>query len=532
MLKEYSLDAEDEKIIDELDNLFGVIQNKEVLRNMVLYSKLRQDNEMQFGNYNIIIRNNSSYNLLNSYLKVCAKLFVKNKIIPNDNIYYLEEPKNVKKNQRFQSPFEVELDEKSSIIVVSKSRMIYINYEIQLTNIKNMIEKYPDKIFIFEDTNYREGEIDAELGNVASWRMTIEKISLDNKLMYCRDLLDKNKIKYKRQDLQDFADQPFWKLKNNILQLIVECKANEIDCVNIEMLKKKNGNSSTQPVRKRTRKSKKQTAKDDLEELIGLDGIKNEVGKILNYVKLNKARGKMPTLHMCFTGNPGTGKTSVARVIGKLFEEEKILPGNGDFVEIHGRDLIAKYVGWTAKTVHETVEKSIGGVLFIDEAYSLISRTRGGFEDEAIATLIKEMEDHRNEICIILAGYTEEMKELIKQNPGFESRIQFTINFPDYTSKELLEIFDGLCKKEKYKLASGCTELLLQHFDKARYEESFGNGRYVRNVFEKLKFEQADRVIRTNAKNINVINKKDVQNTLFEIQSRKQGEKRKRAIGF
>ena len=494
MLKEYGLDAEDEKIIDELDNLFGVIQNKEVLKNMVLYAQLRQDNEMQIGNYNIIIRNNSSYDLLTDYLKVCAKLFVKYNIIPNDKIYYLGEPKSAKRNQREKGPFEVELDEQDSIIVISRNRLGYVDYEKQMPN--------------------------------------IEKISLDDKLMYCRDMLDKNKIKYKRQDLQDFADQPFWKLKNNILQLIVECKANEIDRVNCEMLRKKSGNSKTRPVRKRTRRIKKQSAKDDLEELIGLDGIKTEVNKILNYVKLNKSRGKMPTLHMCFNGNPGTGKTSVARIIGKLFEEEKILPGNGEFVEIHGRDLVAKYVGWTASQVHNIVAKAMGGVLFIDEAYSLVSDRSGGFEDEAIATLIKEMEDHRDEICIILAGYTDEMKELIKRNPGFESRIQFTINFPDYSSEELLEIFNGLCKKEKYRLSKGCTEILLQHFEEARLEEGFGNGRYVRNIFEKIKFEQADRVVRTDSKNINMITKQDIQNTLAEIQISKPVEKERRVIGF
>ena len=215
-----------------------------------------------------------------------------------------------------------------------------------------------------------------------------------------------------------------------------------------------------------------------------------------------------------------------------MFEGEKILPGNGEFVEVHGRDLVAKYVGWTASQVHNIVAKAMGGVLFIDEAYSLVSDRSGSFEDEAIATLIKEMEDHRDEICIILAGYTEEMKELIKRNPGFESRIQFTINFPDYTSEELLEIFNGLCRKEKYRLSKGCNEILLQHFEEARHGKSFGNGRYVRNIFEKIKFEQADRVVRTDSKNINMITKQDIQNTLVDLQISKPVEKERRVIGF
>ena len=267
-----------------------------------------------------------------------------------------------------------------------------------------------------------------------------------------------------------------------------------------------------------------------LEWIDNLGGLEVMEQRNIKKAKLKKERGKMPTLHMCFNGNPGTGKTSVARIIGKLFSEEKILSGNGEFVEIHGRDLVAKYVGWTAQNVHDIVEKAIGGVLFIDEAYSLISERKGGFEDEAIATLIKEMEDHREEVCIILAGYTEEMKELLKENPGFESRIQFTINFPDYTEEELYEIFTGLCKKEKYRLSNNCKEILLENFRKAKEQECFGNGRYVRNIFEKIKFEQADRIVKANSKNINIITKQDIQNTLNLV--RTNSRETRRVIGF
>ena len=154
-----------------------------------------------------------------------------------------------------------------------------------------------------------------------------------------------------------------------------------------------NNNNSTTRKKEKHNTKQKTNAKEELNNLVGLNEIKNQMEKILNYVKINKERGQMPSLHMCFTGNPGTGKTSIARVIGKIFEEENILSGRGDFTEIHGRDLVDKYVGWTAQKVHNTVEQAIGGVLFIDEAYSLVSDKRGSFEDEAIATLIKEMED-------------------------------------------------------------------------------------------------------------------------------------------
>ena len=231
---------------------------------------------------------------------------------------------------------------------------------------------------------------------------------------------------------------------------------------------------------------------------------------------------------MCFTGNPGTGKTTVARMIGQIFEKEKIL-SNGTFVEVHGRDLVGKYVGWTAKEVKKIIEKAKGGVLFIDEAYSLNSNDSGSFADEAIATLIKEMEDNRDDLCVILAGYQDEMAGLIKRNPGFESRIQFYIDFPNYNEDELYQIFKGLAQKEKYKLSSQVKEILLEDFRNQRTSKSFSNGRYVRNIYEKVKIEQANRVASNAKENINLIKKCDVEGVLVE---QKPVEVHKIKIGF
>ena len=528
MVKKYLVDAEDEKILKELDNLCGVVQNKEVLKDIILYIKLRENNQLDFGNYNIIVRNNSSYNLLNDLLKVCAKIFMKYSIIENEKICYFDKIIN----SRRDCPFDKISGIDDSIIVIN-DRKLRINYNDEIDNLKRIMNQYKNKVFIFEDTNFCEGEIDGELGELASFRMTIDKISLDDKIMYCKSKFEEQKLSYKKQDIKDYADVPFWILKNMVIKLIIECKSKNLNFIDKQMLKKNKefySKSTTRRQKERQNNSKNEkNAKEELNELIGLNEIKKQMDKILNYVKLNKERGQMPTLHMCFTGNPGTGKTSIARVIGKLFEEESILSGSGDFVEIHGRDLVDKFVGWTAQKVHDTVEKAIGGVLFIDEAYSLVADRRGSFEDEAIATLIKEMEDHRNEICIILAGYTEEMKKLIELNPGFESRIQFTINFPDYNEEELLEIFNGLCKKEKYKLSENCKELLMNNFRKAKNEDNFGNGRYVRNIFEKVKFEQADRIVNSKSKSINSINKIDIEKALQTI---KLKEKAVKKIGF
>ena len=139
------------------------------------------------------------------------------------------------------------------------------------------------------------------------------------------------------------------------------------------------------------------------------------------------------------------------------------------------------------------------------------------------------MEDYKGRLIVIFAGYTEEMKNLMELNPGFESRIQFTINFPDYSAEELLEIFNGLCKKEKYRLSDNCKETLLNNLSKAKNEENFGNGRYVRNLFEKVKFEQADRVVQSKSKAINSINKIDIENAINNIRF---NEKTIRKIGF
>ena len=340
----YKLDAEDEKIINELDDLCGVVQNKEILRDIILYIKLKQNNELDLGNYNIIVRNNSSYNLLNDLLKVCSKIFLKYNIIKNEKICYLDKIVNIRRD----SPLDKIAGIEDSIIVINE-RKLRINYNDELDSLNRIINQFKDKLFIFEDTNFCEGEADGELGKLASFRMTIDKISLDDKIMYCRNCFEEHNIRYKKQDINEYADVPFWILKNMVIKLLIECKSKKLDFVDKQMLKKNKEFYSQNKIRKRNkRNTKKQidkNAKEELNDLIGLDEIKKQIEKILNYVKLNKERGQMPSLHMCFTGNPGTGKTSIARVIGKIFEEENILSGSGEFIEIHGRDLVDKFVG-------------------------------------------------------------------------------------------------------------------------------------------------------------------------------------------
>ena len=168
MFNNYKLDLEDEKILNELDNLCGVVQNKEVLREIILYIKLKQNNELDFGNYNIIIRNNSSYNLLNDLLKVCSKIFIKYNIIENERICYLDKIIN----SRRDCPFDKIAGIEDSIIVINEKKL-RINYNDELDSLKRIIYQFKDKIFIFEDTNFCEGETDVELGKLAPDRKSV-----------------------------------------------------------------------------------------------------------------------------------------------------------------------------------------------------------------------------------------------------------------------------------------------------------------------------------------------------------------------
>lgn len=238
-----------------------------------------------------------------------------------------------------------------------------------------------------------------------------------------------------------------------------------------------------------------------LNSLIGLNSVKAEVGTLANYIKVQKMReGKglrvSPISYHCvFTGNPGTGKTTVARIVSEIYKELGILK-KGHLVETDRSGLIAEYVGQTAVKTNNIIDSALDGVLFIDEAYSLVDGGSSDYGKEAIATLLKRMEDDRDRLVIILAGYTNDMKRFIDSNPGLQSRFNRYIEFPDYSSDELFQIFMSNAKKYDYNLSDETQVFLRQVFDDvfANKERNFGNGRYVRNLFEKVLENQANRL--------------------------------------
>ena len=238
-----------------------------------------------------------------------------------------------------------------------------------------------------------------------------------------------------------------------------------------------------------------------LDSLVGLDDVKKDIKNLMNLVKVRRLRKEngLPippmSLHMVFMGNPGTGKTTVARIISGLYAAIGVLE-KGQLIEVDRSGLVAGYVGQTALKTQEVIKSALGGVLFIDEAYSLASGGENDFGREAIETILKAMEDHRDELIVVVAGYDGPMEKFINSNPGLQSRFNKYFYFPDYNGEQLLYIFKGQCKKNGYTLTEEAEAEAKAMFEEL-YEnrgENFGNGRDVRNVFEDTVVRQSNRV--------------------------------------
>jgi len=239
----------------------------------------------------------------------------------------------------------------------------------------------------------------------------------------------------------------------------------------------------------------------ELDSYIGLTEIKREVSNLINMATVFKRRqqAELPTtdfsLHMVFTGNPGTGKTMIARLMARIYRSLGIL-SKGQLVEVDRSGLVAGYVGQTAIKTQQQIQKALGGVLFIDEAYALNGRSENDFGQEAIDTVLKAMEDHRDDLVVIVAGYDALMERFIHSNPGLESRFNRYLHFDDYTTDEMVDIFRLQCKKGSYLLAEGAEEEVRAFIDEENDAGgiTFGNARGVRNLFERILTEQANRL--------------------------------------
>ena len=256
----------------------------------------------------------------------------------------------------------------------------------------------------------------------------------------------------------------------------------------------------------------------ELNELVGLQKVKKVLNELVDLMELrNKTKDELKiknvNLHMVFLGNPGTGKTTVARIVAEILYNLKYISQN-KLIEVSSKDLVGEYVGQTAPKTMAVVEKAMGGLLFIDEAYTLASTggaSGNSYNEEAIATLIQAMENYRDKLVVIFAGYTKEMQAFLNTNSGIVSRIGYTLEFDDYTTEELISIFNGMMKKSGFTVSNEAVDKLKEVIEEYRDTENFGNARFVRNVYEKTIIKHASNTKnKTSKKSLKTISAEDI----------------------
>jgi len=278
----------------------------------------------------------------------------------------------------------------------------------------------------------------------------------------------------------------------------------------------------------------------ELDRLVGLSTVKSLIHRILDYFSISQRRFEInsspvrPSMHFMFSGASGTGKTIVARLLAKIFYEHGIIKSNV-LIEVGRSDLIGEYVGQTAPKVKRLFDNAKGGILFIDEAYSLIPQGERDFANEAIPTIIQEMENNRNDVIVIFAGYTEMMEEFLNTNPGLASRISRNIYFNNYNKYELYDILTLMADQQGYLIDKKCKAILLTHFEKCLCSESFGNARYVRKLFELVLYIQAERLMKKervsalNGEDISYLSCRDFEKAILDLEKKENNSK---IIGF
>ncbi len=461
------------QILENIDNLYLDNESKNLLKQILNYmEKYHNNEETNYINFNMIIEGNNKETITN-IANILANNNKKNSYLTNDKIYDLSlYSLNNKININ-------EIYDNNSIIIINDLSSITMQDENQR------------KMFFYNLKN-----------NLNKQNITIlsgDKETINNFLLYDNDLKNKYFNFHLLEvipDTQDIYNDILKKIDNqnikiNLLDYITNTyqEINNYPDYRDKLISYISFNKTLPPVK--VEKTMEEIFQE-LNSLVGLTDIKKILKDLVNLISFKDKSNldiKNINLNMLFLGNPGTGKTTVARILSSILYNLGYIKEN-KLVEVTSKDLVAEYVGQTSIKTYSVLEKAFNGVLFIDEAYSLSSKNNS-YNDEAIATLIKTMEDNRDKLVVIFAGYTKEMQDFINSNSGIASRIGYTLNFKDYTEEELIEIFKGMISKAGFKITKEALDKARGYINEFKNKPNFGNARMVRNMYEKTVLEHA-----------------------------------------
>ena len=500
-------------LYEKIDELYILEESKDTLKKIIEYMrKYNEKIEKQYIPFNMCIysNNNETVSLVTSIISEAANFFnyVKAGTLKTESLYNIEKTEqiealyNAKNNIIVLKDFEVISNQdkmfKDKIFYkieenIEKNQYITILVSKNKETLNQLLEQYT-KI-----SNNFEFEIIAINPDVQDvYKEILDKLKENNEVSdeFSIKLLDYISVTYPNTELSypEYRDKLYNKIIFNKKEKLTEEDIPEYQ--------------KTKTI---------EEIFNELNSLVGLDNVKQVLKDLVSLIELknktkNELKIKDTNLHMVFLGNPGTGKTTVARIISQILYNLKYIKQD-KLIEVSSKDLVAEYVGQTAPKTMAVIEKALGGVLFIDEAYSLASGNGQGnsYNEEAIATLIQAMENYRDNLVVIFAGYTKEMQAFLNANSGIVSRIGYTLEFKDYTEEELLKIFESMVKKSGFDVNQDALDEVIRVIKEYKNTKNFGNARFIRNLYEKTVIKHASNTKGKKSKKIlKTITKKDI----------------------